>query len=169
MSESIDQAKQDFDDFVSKWDAAVEKGIFNSPSTPPSTTKGTADHSFFGLRQDNHTDSIDDVDAKYWSAINAVADGGVDTQRLDEADAVSVNLPNPIRKSTEGKDQNMEPDQLGVTFSEEDIEELDKMKKKLHELESKVASMDGNDRKSDISGLLKRIEDLSDKLGRTNR
>ena len=63
----------------------------------------------------------------------------------------------------------MEPDQLGVTFSEEDIEELDKMKKKLHELESKVASMDGNDRKTDISGLLKRIEDLSDKLGRTNR
>jgi hypothetical protein len=173
MRESIERAQEDFDDFVSKWDAAMEKGIFASPPSPPSTSRDTADHSFFGLRQDNHTDSIDDVDAKYWAAINSVADGGVQMERLDEVseplDPPANHDPNPIRRDTGGKDQDMEPRQLGVTFSEEEIEELDKMKKKLHELESKVASMDGKDRSSEVAALLKRIDDLSDKLGRTNR
>lgn len=173
MRESIENSQRDFEDFVSKWDAAVEKGIFASPSSPPSTSKGTADHSFFGLRQDNHTDSIDDDDVKYWSAINSVADGGVEIQRLDEVaksvDPPANQNPNPIRRETEGKDQEMESRQLGVTFSDEEVKDLENMKKKLHDLESKVASMDGKDRASEVAELLKRIDDLSDKLGKVNR
>ena len=127
-----------------------------------------SDQSFFGLRQDNPTDSIDSGDSEYWRAINSVADGGVDFQRLDEADAVSVDLPNPIRKSTEGKDQDLKPGPLGATFTEEDLLELEEMKKKLHELESKAAAMDGNDQKSQIESMIKKIDELSDKLGRTD-
>lgn len=173
MRESIERSQQDFEDFVSKWDAALEKGIFASPSSPPSTSKDTADHSFFGLRQDNHTDSIDDMDAKYWSAINAVADGGVEMQRLDETvksvDPPANQNPNPVRRETEGKDQDIKPRQLGATFSDEEIKDLEEMKKKLHDLESKVASMDGKNRSSEVAELLKRIDDLSDKLGKVNR
>lgn len=173
MSESMEKAKQDFDDLVGKWDAALAKGIFGDAPKPPSTARNTADHSFFGLRQDNHTDSIDSVDATYWNAISSMADGGVDFQRLDESDVGTAPLanpnPNPVRRETEGKDQDMEPRQLGVTFDEKDIQELEEMKKKLHELESKAAAMDGKDQKSQIVAMIKRIDDLSDKLGKVDR
>jgi len=169
MSESIESDKSDFDGWLDKWDAALQKGIFGDAPKPPSTSKHTSDESFFGLRQDNPTDSIDGADAEYWRAINAVADGGVEIQRLDEADAVSTDLPNPIRKSTEGKDQDLKPGPLGATFSEEDLLELEGMKKKLHELESKAAVMDGDDRRSEIESMIKKIDGLSDRLGRTSK
>lgn len=169
MRDSIEKAKQDFDDWVGKWDAALAKGIFEAPPSPPSTSKDTADHSFFGLRQDNHTDSIDRMDSEYWRAINSVADGGVEMQRLDESDAVSTELPNPIRKSTEGQDQAMEPPQLGVTFTEDDIRQLEEMKVKLHDLQSKAAAMEEKNYASQISAMIKKIDAMSDKLGRTNR
>ena len=168
----LESFKNDFDGWLEKWDAALEKGIFEPSPTPPSTAQDTADHSFFGLRQDNHTDSIDKSDSDYWRAINAVADGGVESQRLDEADTGVAPLasrdPNPVRRGTEGKDQDMEPRQLGVTFTKEDIEQLEDMKKKLHEFESKVAAMDGNDRSMQIKAMIKKIDDLSDRLGRVD-
>lgn len=166
MSESMDNAKQEFDGWVDKWDAALQKGIFGDPKKIPSTSPGTSDESFFGLRQDNPTDSINGADSDYWRAINAVADGGVEVHRLDEADAISVDLPNPIRKSTEGKDQDMEPKQLGATFSDKDLEDIADMKKKLCDLECKAAEMGENDYESQIKAMIKKIDDLSNKLGR---
>lgn len=168
MSDSIENAKQDFDGWLEKWDSALEKGIFGDSPKPPSTSKYTSDESFFGLRQDNPTDDIDRGDSQYWSAISSVADGGVEMQRLDEVDAVSLNVPNPIRRSTEGKDQNLDAKALGATFSEEDILEIEEMKKKLHELESKAAAMDGKDHSSQIGSMIKKIDELSDRLGRTD-
>jgi len=166
----MEKAKQDFDAWVSKWDAALEKGIFDAPNAPPSTCKNTSDDSFFGFRHDNHTDSIERSDSDYWRAINAVADGGVEVQRLDEADMGVAPLanpnPNPVRRETEGKDQDMEPNQLGATFDKEDLEELESMKKKLHDMGSKVAAMDGKDYKSQIESMIKKIDELSDKLGK---
>lgn len=166
MSESMDKSKQEFDGWVDKWDAALQKGIFGDSKKLPSTAPSTSDHSFFGLRQDNPTDSISGSDAQYWNAINSVADGGVDMQRLDEADAISINLPNPIRKSTEGRDQDMAPKQLGATFSNEDLEEIADMKKKLCDLECKSAEMGDKDYSTQIGAMIKKIDELSDKLGR---
>ena len=169
MSDPMERQKQDFDGWLEKWDSALQKGIFGDSPKPPSTFRSTSDESFFGLRQDNPTDSIDSGDSEYWRAINSVADGGVDFQRLDEADAVSLNLPNPIRKSTEGKDQDVSPESVNATFGEEDILELEEMKKKLHEFESKAAAMDGKDHRSQIESMIKKIDELSDKLGRTDK
>lgn len=169
MSDSIERAKQDFDGWMDKWDDALRKGIFGDEPKPASPSRGTSDESFFGLRQDNPTSSIDSHDSEYWRAINAVADGGVDMMRLDESDPISTELPNPIRHSTEGKDQDMEPHQLGATFSDEDLEELDGMKKKLHELESKAAAMGEDDNSAQIKSMIKKIDALSDKLGRPRR
>lgn len=169
MSDSLERSKQDFDGWVEKWDAALKKGIFEPPPGPSSTSKNTADHSFFGLRQDNHTDSIDASDADYWNAINSVADGGVD-MRLDEEvksiDPPANQNPNPIRRETEGKDQDMEPRQLGKTFSDEDITELGEMKAKLHDLGSKAAEMGEKDYGAQIKAMIKKIDELSDKLGK---
>lgn len=169
MSDPMERQKQDFDGWLEKWDSALEKGIFGDSLKPPSTSKPTSDESFFGLRQDNPTDSIDSADAQYWRAIDSVADGGVEMQRLDEVDSVSLNLPNPVRKSTEGKDQDLKPGPLGLTFSEEDLLELEDMKKKLHELESKAAVMDGKNHASQIESMIKKIDHLSDRLGRTSK
>lgn len=168
MRDSIERDKKDFDDWVGKWEAALEKGIFGPSEPPRSTSKDTADHSFFGLRQDNHTDHIDSGDSEYWRAINSVADGGVDMQRLDEAEAVSLNLPNPIRRSTEGKDQEPSDKSLDATFSKEDLDQLEDMKKKLHDLESKAAEMGDKDNRAQILAMIKKIDALSDKLGRVD-
>lgn len=165
MSDSIERAKQDFDGWMDKWDDALKKGIFGDTKVP-TTSKGTSDESFFGLRQDNPTDSIDARDSEYWRAINAVADGGVEMLKLNEADSKSKDPPNPVKKGTEGKDQDLEPEQLGLTFSKEDLEELDEMKKKLHDLGSKVAEMDDKDYAKQIESMIKQIDELSDKLGR---
>lgn len=167
MRDSIEKSKQDFDGWVEKWDDALRKGIFGDSPKPSSTCKNTSDQSFFGLRNDNHTDSIEDSDVAYWSAINSVADGGVDMARLDESEPISTNLPNPIRRSTEGKDQNLDSKAVDSTFDEFDLLELEDMKKKLHDLESKAAANQEDDRRSQIEAMMKRIDSLSDKLGRT--
>lgn len=166
MRESIEKDKGDFDDWVDKWDAALQKGIFGPSFKAPGTSQSTSDESFFGLRQDNPTDHIDSLDSQYWNAINSVADGGVEMHRLDESDPISIDLPNPVRKSTEGKDQDLEPKRLGATFTDEDIKEIEEMKKKLCALECKAAEMGENDYGSQIKSMIKKIDELSDKLGR---
>jgi predicted transcriptional regulator len=169
MKDALEASKDDFDNWVDKWDKALQSDIFKDAPKPPSTSKHTSDDSFFGLQQSNQTDSIQSSDSEYWRAINAVADGGVDMQRIDEADAISVNLPNPIRKSTEGKDQDLEPNSLGLTFTEDDIKKLEEMKIKLHELQSKIAAMDEKDYSSQINAMISKIDELSDKMGRVKK
>jgi len=97
----------------------------------------------------------------------------VDVQRLDEADTGVAPLanpnPNPVRRETEGKDQELEDRQVGSTFSNEDLDELEEMKKKLHDLGSKAAEMDNKDYSVQISAMIKKIDELSDKLGRVDR
>jgi hypothetical protein len=169
MKDALEASKDDFDNWVDKWDKALQSDIFKDAPKPPSTSKHTSDDSFFGLQQSNQTDSIQSSDSEYWRAINAVADGGVDMQRIDEADAISVNLPNPIRKSTEGKDQDLEPNSLGLTFTEDDIKKLEEMKIKLHELQSKIAAMDEKDYSSQINAMISKIDELSDKMGQSKK
>jgi hypothetical protein len=169
MKDALEASKDDFDNWVDKWDKALQSDIFKDAPKPPSTSKHTSDDSFFGLQQSNQPDSIQSSDSEYWRAINAVADGGVDMQRIDEADAISVNLPNPIRKSTEGKDQDLEPNSLGLTFTEDDIKKLEEMKIKLHELQSKIAAMDEKDYSSQINAMISKIDELSDKMGQSKK
>lgn len=169
MKEGFEAAKDDFDNLVSKWDKALKDGIFDTPAKLPSTGDATSDFSFFGLRQDNPTQDIDSSDATYWNAISSLADGGVDMQRLDEADAISVNLPNPIRHSTQGKDQDLSPESLGLTFDEKDVSELESLKTKLHDLGSKSAEMGEKDYVDQIDAMIRKIDDLSDNMGRPKK
>jgi hypothetical protein len=169
MKDALEASKDDFDNWVDKWDKALQSDIFKDAPKPPSTSKHTSDDSFFGLQQSNQTDSIQSSDSDYWRAINAVADGGVDMQRIDESDSISVNLPNPIRKSTEGKDQGFEPNSLGLTFTEDDIKKLEEMKVKLHELQNKIAAMDDKDYSPQINAMISKIDELSDKMGQVKK
>lgn len=167
MKSNFEAAKDEFDDLVSKWDKALNSDIFKSAPSIPSTADQTSINSFFGPMHSNPTDEIKDADAKYWNAINSTASGvDIPMERLDEVYSLKslVEDPNPIRKGTEGKDQELTPTALGVTFSEEDVESLADMKSKLHELGNKMASMEGKDYSSQIKELISKIDDLSDKM-----
>lgn len=173
MRESLENGKDDFDNWVDKWDKALKDGIFGDSIKLPSTGDATSDFSFFGLRQDNPTDEIKSSDAAYWNAISSVADGGVEMQRLDEADSGVAPLagldPNPVRRGTEGKDQDLEAPQLGLTFDEKDISELESMKVKLHDLGSKAAEMGDDDHMSQIEAMIRKIDDISDRMCRPKK
>jgi hypothetical protein len=156
MQEDI---KDDFDNWVDKWDKALKSDIFKSTPEIPSTAKQTSADSFFGFQHTNPTDNIDSSNAEYWKAIHSAADG-VDSpvERLDES-------LNPVRAGTEGKDQDLNDQALGVNFSEDDVKKLGEMKVKLHELQSKIATMeDGEEYKSKVEAMIKKIDDLSDKM-----
>jgi hypothetical protein len=160
----LDDAKDDFDKWVGKWDQALEKGIFKDAPKPPSTAPETSDQSFFGFRQDNPTDSINSSDSDYWRAISSVADGGIDFQRLDEAD--EKDGPNPVRKGTDGPDSELTNKAVSATFNEDDVKKLEEMKVKLHELENKIAEMGEKSYSDQVKALLAKIEELSNKMGR---
>lgn len=163
MRESFEADNKNFDKWVDQWEKALKSDIFKD-SKLPQTSKQNSDDSFFGLQQSNSRPEIDAQDAQYWKAISSVADGGVEFQRLDEE-----KLPNAIRPGTEGEDQKLEPKQLGVTFSEEDIKKLEEMKVKLYELESKVAMMDDKNYQPQIKSIISKIEELSNKMCGTEK
>jgi hypothetical protein len=167
MKESFESSKDDFDGWVSKWEKAVKDGVFGDAPKLPSTGDATSDFSFFGLRQDNPSAEIRDSDAAYWNAINSVADGGVEMERLDEGE--DNDPANPVRLWTKGKDQELEPYQTGQTFDEKDIEDLASMKVKLHDVGSKSAEMSDNDYSSQIDAMIKKIDDLSDRMCRPKK
>lgn len=164
MKNLFESSKETFDNWVDQWDKALKSDIFKDAPKPAVTSKQTSDDSFFGLQQTNPTPEINSTDVQYWNAINSVADGGVEMQRLDETDAISINLPNPVRNSTEGKDQDLTDKALSVTFNVEDIENLEELKIKLYELESKAAKMDDKNYEKQIKSIIKEIDELSNKM-----
>ena len=76
---------------------------------------------------------------------------------------------NPIRVASVGKNQDLNPQSLGLTFSQQDIEELAEMKVKLHTLQDQLNSFEGrgqNGKKfeSQIETLKQKIDELSDAM-----
>lgn len=158
MQENFESSKDDFDNWVDKWDRALKSDIFKAAPELPSTAKQTSADSFFGFQNTNPTDKIDPSNAEYWKAIHAVADGVDAIERLNE----SIN---PVRAGTEGKDQDLTDKALGVYFTEDDLKKLGEMKIKLHELQSKIATMeDTGEYKSKVDAMIKKIDELSDKM-----
>lgn len=113
MSESMDKQKAEFDDFVSKWDQALEKGIFEKPNLPEVNPQ-TATGSFFGFTQTNNTDSVGQTDKEYWNAINIAADDH-DPKVISEAKVIGT-----------GNDSAY----LSYVFSKEEIEKMSPEQKK---------------------------------------
>lgn len=175
MSEAMDKQKDEFDDFVSKWEQALEKGIFDKPELP-GVTPQTSTGSFFGFTQTNNTDSVAQTDQEYWNAINLAAndhDPKIITEVISEAEEHKSTPSNPVAKDSIGCDQKMSPQSLGMTYSEEELEKLTELKKELYDLESKLMTSlgfgdDKNQKKieSKIESVKKEIHKLSDEMGR---
>jgi len=171
----ITQSKE-FDNWCDMWEKAQDKGLFNDAPHAPELNRKTSQESFFGPQNTNPTEGPSAADAEYWNNVNQMAQGEkpelLQEGKLQDYKRGRGYPPNPMYQYSQGKDQELAPRQLDVTFDEEDIEELSDMKKELHELESQISANDVNGKstkklETQIANLKKRIDELSTSMGRT--
>lgn len=192
MNDKYDQ----FNQWVDQWDKAQEEGIFDDGNPTPVPSSQTGNSSFFGYTNDNSTDQVKEFDAAYWDSVYALSKtySPDDDRQLDDdphADHLSGELiqedfevdakhmantmlksPNPIRPSSIGKDTDVHnPVSMGATYDVTDIEELEKVKIKLHGLIDKLNSLNGHGQSNakleqQIAALSKQIDEMSDNLNR---
>jgi hypothetical protein len=170
--------KDSIDDWTSKWEKALEQGIFpDEPKSVPSSQ--TADSSFFGASDTHPSDEIKDTDASYWGMVHQraeypseMAHGVLSEEKTNVKEIVNKVLksPNPIRQASTGKDTAMENKPLGKTYDDADLDKVAKLKEKLHGLQDKLAAAEGKGSsgkklESQIDALMKQIDDASDALG----
>lgn len=167
----IEKQKTEFDNFVNMWDKALEKGIFKAEEMPKVNSQ-TAQSSFFGFTNTNPTEEINKTDNDYWNAIyNTSSDHASGTNVLNEEEHRTIPS-NPQARDSLGSDQDMKSQQLGVTYSNEDLEKIAEIKKELYELEVKYnTSMGFGDYKSQkklqsqIESKKQELDKLSDSTG----
>lgn len=174
MSDHADLMK-----WCQQWDDAQTKGIFKD-DTPqlPTLNKKNSDNSFFGMCNSHSEDDIPTNDSDYWKQVLAMSDPEYREEMLNENKNVGnvakaiAQSPNPVRPHSVGKDQDLSPQSLGLTFSEQDVEELADLKLQLHALQDKLNSFESrgqNSKKfeSQIKTLKRKIDELSDAMTQT--
>jgi hypothetical protein len=164
----------EFSKWVQQWDDAQSKGIFKD-DTPqlPDLNKQSSDNSYFGMCNSHSTDDIPTNDSEYWRQVLAASDPEFKEEMLNEnnkklgdmAKAIAQS-PNPVRPHSLGKDQDLTPQSLGLTYSEQDVEELAGLKLQLHALQDKLNTFEcrgqnGKKFESQIQSLQKKIDELS--------
>jgi hypothetical protein len=198
--DKFEKEQADFEKWQDQWAKAQEQGIFNDAEhmTTPSTR--TADLSYFGPVNSNPTSDVRDTDAKYWQQVYAMSGHqGMAPDPLKAADQLIaeeraakkvqeeiineaveaevakvtkaiIQSPNPVHAGTVGKDQDLTPQSLSATFTEEDIETLHELKIQLHnaqavlighEIEGKATTGE----ESKIASLKEKIDALSTAMG----
>jgi len=182
---------EQFDTWCNQWEEAMKKGTFETPNQGPNVSVQTADSNFFGMVNHNPSDSPKEPDTKYWSDVYSLSkEYGSDSQMLDDylsgdliQEEVAVDKkafvktmassPNPIRPASVGMDQDVNsPLSVGATYDVPDLQNLETLKTKLHDLLVKLNSMEGKSQsgspklESQIQSLQKQIDELSDNLSR---
>lgn len=172
---------------LEKWAKIIEKatadGKFKDLNKPPVTSPQTSTNSFFGVVDSHPTEKPTGEDAEYWKKVSEKSNNpygmlneeakawrraaglGLNENVKDQVANVAKSIaqtPNPIRQHTVGKDQALEPGPLGLTFSEEDIKNLEGMKKQLHDLECQLNEFEGLGKNG--SKFEKQIQALKDKI-----
>jgi len=147
MNNDVARTRDDLDKWTAQWDKAQADGVFED--SPKQIQQ-------LDLSPDGATD---------WQKANP------ELLQEDNKDAGNVaasiaQSPNPVRQSTAGKDQELEPGPLGLTFSEKDIEDLSELKIKLHNLQDKLNTFEGRGEnstkfESQINSVKDKIEELS--------
>ena len=175
--------KNDFEKWQKQWEEAEKKGIFkkSAESVESPLNTQTSTNSFFGFQDTQPTERVATGDAAYWKKVLAKSDSSFQDQEIlleddqkivgDVAKTIAKS-PNPIRQHTVGKDQELNVQSLGSTFSEQDIEELTSLKVKLHSLQDQLNTFESRGRnarkfESQIHTLKNKIDELSDAMTRT--
>jgi hypothetical protein len=167
--------KDTLENWAVMWDKAQEEGVFKDAPKPACPSSQTASGSFFGLVNNSPTEDVSDADAKYWNDLQQateqvpITEGSADNgERMGIAKAIA-QAPNPIRQGTTGPDQEPISNSMGVTFTPEDIVELEELKDDLHNLKDKLNSLEGLGKSNanldvQITELKKKIDEFSDAL-----
>jgi hypothetical protein len=172
----FDAQNRKFDNWCDMWADAQDKGLFDDAPHTPELNRQTSRESFFGPQDTNPSEGPSDTDAQYWQNVNQMIDGEkpelLQEGKLQKYKRGRGFPPNPMYSYSQGKDQDLAPRQLGITFDEEDVEELADMKRELHDLESQISTNDVNGKntkqlESRMDSLKKRIDELSTSMGRT--
>lgn len=176
--------RDDFDKWVSQWDAANQNGTFEAPAKAHMPSTQTAPEGFFGTRLNSPSETVPQSDIDYWRDVYSnsrdfMAEPDLDDSVLQENKApkkvikenkAPYKAPNPILTSTLGMDQDVKnPSSVGSTFGVTDLESLENLKLKLHGLLDKLngfeaASQGVTKLESQIQSLQKQIDELSDSL-----
>lgn len=130
----------DINKFAKIWDQALDSGIFKdeAPKTSEDSAEKGAD--FFGnYRADDYDIDrpLNESDLKHWNDVLKIAGNTVAKKDLDNNQKVSNSMgkaSNPIYPYSVGMDQEIEK---WDTFRQK-LEELDELKKNLHNLESNL-------------------------------
>jgi len=179
---------------LEKWAQIIEKaqadGKFNNLPKPPVPSAQTGRESFFGVHDTYSTEEPTKQDVEYWKSVSDksvnpfILNEGINLNLVKEwrrqsglfnedvkADVASVantilQAANPIRQHTVGKDQDLKPGPLGLTFTEEDVKNLESMKLELHDLECKLNDLEGRGQNASkfekqIKTLREKVDDLS--------
>jgi len=180
-SENIQNTKDQLEDWAKKYQDALDNGILESPKEAEYVTPQTSDHnSFYGMQNTKASSEIRDADAQYWNKIGQVMDydGNLDgdlvdlisesddKKELSQSAAAIASSPNPVRVASVGVDQDSETS-MGQTWTPEDLNKLNDLKIQLHDIESKLASLEDDSDKVKYESLKKQISELSDNLGKT--
>lgn len=181
MENSIDSFKKDIDKYSAIWEKALRDGIFDSADNSTHKNDGTPvdePSDFFGLQKDVFDIPLNESEGANWNKIYRASVNEVIKEEKKEKiqDLVKnsksiANAFNPIHIDTTGKDTKNIND--GGFSSGQDLEELEKMKKKLHELKVKMTSKEIKEDKrfpslkNKIQKLEAEIDELSDSLSGT--
>lgn len=181
MENSIENFKNDIDKYSAIWEKALRDGIFDSVEGSSHKNDGTPvdePSDFFGLQRDVAHIPLNESEAHNWNAIyRASVNEVIAEEKKEKIEDLVKNAKsiakafNPIHIDTTGKDTKNIND--GGFSSGEDLEELEKMKKKLHELKVKMTSKEIKEDKrfpslaKKIEALESEIDKLSDSLSGT--
>jgi hypothetical protein len=185
MSNYQHDTKEELANFEDLWAKAQEEGVFKDVERKPfSPSSQTADVNYFGVISGNPSENIRDVDAEYWDKLHSLGslsndpsdiiremldnDDEIEAPGLSNKDQVDrvTNSPNPVSKASLGKDTDMNTPE-GRPFDQADLEKLDDLKRKMHDLSAKIAEFAANGKKTDdlegkLSALHKQVDDVSD-------
>lgn len=169
---------KDLEHFSKMWDKALDDGIFKNNEIEKEKEK-TFNTDFFGQYLTDEYDMdkpLNEVDTKYWSLISKEIDPIQEQKESIKSSAEAIgNSHNPILPNTVGKDQDVNVAQNWATGGEK-IQELEKLKVELFDLESKLNSLvsneDHKEQKADsiqskIDSLKSEIDKISDTLSGT--
>ena len=179
---------QDLDRWADQWEKAQADGVFEDAPNHFNPSPQTSDPSFFGPVDAENSSEVKDCDADYWNSVYQMSShsgdapdvvAGAEEQLLQEANAEETEVaqvakaiaqsPNPIRQASVGKDQELSPQPLGLTFTEEDIEKLVELKLQLHNAKALLASYDAENKstkaqESKVATLTAKMDELSDAM-----
>jgi len=157
---------KDLEKFSKIWDDAQNKGIFDDE---PADQKDSKETSFFGLNTIEVEQQINESDASDWKKLSNMMKEESEAKPKDikKSSKKMANTYNPVYNYSLDSDSKPKMD---WEKESKELEKIDGMKKKLHDVQNQMAKLAGTDKmlsknkNGDIEKRIKSLQDEIDKL-----